>query len=110
MTARCPIFLGAATCALRRSGQDTDSYQGIVDLTGATLADCAHNYFRQSDQFDGVVKLTSGSMDRRKVAVGRSAGAENAARRLALQSGDLADEEFEEDWRRAVVFYEQQQG
>ena len=41
-------------------GKETDRYQGIVELTGASLADCAHNYFHQSDQFDGVVKLTSG--------------------------------------------------
>ena len=41
-------------------GEKTDRYQGIVELTGSSLADCAHNCFRQSGQFDGVVKLTSG--------------------------------------------------
>ena len=41
-------------------GKETDRYQGIVELTGASLSDCAHAYFRQSGQFEGVVKLTAG--------------------------------------------------
>ena len=78
-----PRLLGGGYLAFTiDQGQDTDSYQGIVDLTGATLADCAHNYFRQSDQFDGVVKLTSG-LD----GVRRIAGAENAARRPCAPVG-----------------------
>jgi molecular chaperone Hsp33 len=30
-------------------GEDTERYQGIVALEGATLADCAHQYFRDSE-------------------------------------------------------------
>src|SRR5690606_34950940 len=30
-------------------GPDTERYQGIVDLAGATLADCTHHYFRNSE-------------------------------------------------------------
>ncbi len=29
-----------------------ERYQGIVELTGATLAECAHHYFHQSEQFE----------------------------------------------------------
>ncbi len=84
-------------------GKKTDRYQGIVELTGASLGDCAHNYFRQSGQFDGVVKLTSG-----KDAMGswRSGGLlvqKMPPEGMVLQSGETVDEDFEEAWRRAVV-------
>ena len=32
----------------------------IVDLHGATLQDCVHHYFQQSDQFSAAVKLYGG--------------------------------------------------
>ncbi|MEC7488937.1 MAG: Hsp33 family molecular chaperone HslO [Pseudomonadota bacterium] len=84
-------------------GQDTDRYQGIVKLAGATLADCAHNYFRESDQVDATVKLVS-----RQSASGvwRSGGLliqKMPSEGLVLQSGDVVDEEYEDAWCRAVV-------
>lgn len=99
-----PHLLGGGYLAFTvDQGQDTDSYQGIVDLTGATLADCAHNYFRQSDQFDGVVKLTSGMDDDGNWRSGGLLVQKMPPEGLVLQSGDVADEEFEEHWRRAVI-------
>lgn len=99
-----PHLLGAGYLAFTvDQGREDDRYQGIVDLTGATLADCAHNYFRQSDQFDGAVKLTAargddgwragGVMVQKMPPEGRS-----------LISGETGDEEFEDAWRRAVVY------
>ena len=38
-------------------GANTDRYQGIVELTGPTLADSARQYFQQSEQLDTDVKL-----------------------------------------------------
>ena len=38
-------------------GPNTDRYQGIVELTGPTLADSARQYFQQSEQLDTDVKL-----------------------------------------------------
>jgi molecular chaperone Hsp33 len=100
-----PRLLGGGYLAFTvDQGPDTESYQGIVDLTGATLADCAHNYFRQSDQFDGVVKLTSGLDGDGKWRSGGLLIQKMPPEGRVLQSGDAADEEFEEDWRRAVVF------
>lgn len=40
-------------------GSDTERYQGIVELDGATLADCAHHYFRQSEQVEAGIVLSS---------------------------------------------------
>jgi molecular chaperone Hsp33 len=86
-------------------GPDTERYQGIVELNGATLAECAHNYFRQSEQVDAAVKLAVG-----RVAGGdtwRAAGMmvqrlpeEGPRRRL---SGEAGVEEDEDAWRRAVI-------
>lgn len=99
-----PHLLGGGYLAFTvDQGPDTESYQGIVDLTGATLADCAHNYFRQSDQFEGVVKLTSGIDEGGNWRAGGLLVQKMPPEGLALQSGDAADEDFEEAWRRAVV-------
>ena len=84
-------------------GKNTDRYQGIVELTGATLADCAHNYFQQSDQFDGVVRLTSG---RDGDGAWRSGGLliqKMPSEQFVIQSEDFNEEDFEVAWRRAII-------
>jgi molecular chaperone Hsp33 len=81
-------------------GEDTDRYQGIVELAGATLADCAQHYFRQSEQLQAGIKL----------AVGRTGpGGAWRAGGLMLQRvppeggyGPIADD-VEDGWRRAMV-------
>ena len=52
-------------------GADTERYQGIVALEGAGLSDCAHHYFRQSEQLATGIKLTTGRTVR---AIGVPAG------------------------------------
>ncbi len=53
-----PTLLGAGYLAFTvDQGDDTERYQGLVELVGATLADCAHHYFRQSEQIDAGLKL-----------------------------------------------------
>ena len=61
-------------------GQHTERYQGVVPLEGATLADCAHTYFRQSEQLPTGIKIVA----RRERDDGRSA----LARRLADGAAD----------------------
>lgn len=41
-------------------GPDTERYQGVVALEGSSLSDCAHHYFRQSEQLATGIKLTTG--------------------------------------------------
>jgi molecular chaperone Hsp33 len=96
-----PRLLGGGYIAFTvDQGEETDRYQGIVELTGATLADCAQHYFRQSEQIQAGIKL----------AVGRT-GPEGAWRAggLMLQRvppeggyGVIADD-VEDGWRRAMV-------
>jgi molecular chaperone Hsp33 len=100
-----PYLLGGGYLAFTvDQGSEADRYQGIVDLTGATLADCAHNYFRQSDQFDGAVKLTAGQDADGNWRSGGLLVQKMPPEGMVLQSGDIADEEFEDAWRRAVIF------
>jgi molecular chaperone Hsp33 len=48
-----PHLVGAGHMAFTvDQGPDTDRYQGISELSGATLAECAAGYFRQSEQLD----------------------------------------------------------
>jgi len=92
-----PTLLGAGYLAFTvDQGEDTERYQGLVELVGATLADCAHHYFRQSEQIDAVVKL----------AVER--GADRHWRGGALMIERIPDEATDlgasdEIWRNAVI-------
>lgn len=55
-----PDLLGTGYLAFTvDQGPKTDRYQGIVELTGATLGDCAKQYFSQSEQLDTEVVLTA---------------------------------------------------
>lgn len=97
-----PRLLGAGYLALTvDQGEHTDRYQGIVELNGATLAQCIHHYFRQSEQVEAGLK----------VAVARIADAAGTKRWRAgcLMIERLpAEDEFERDaedegWRRAMI-------
>jgi molecular chaperone Hsp33 len=81
-------------------GDDTERYQGIVEIIGATLAECAQHYFRQSEQLQAGLKL----------AVAR-AGQDGAWRagglmlqRVPPEGGQtpIADD-VEDAWRRVMV-------
>jgi molecular chaperone Hsp33 len=85
-------------------GQHTQRYQGVVPLEGATLADCAHTYFRQSEQLPTGIKLaarrtvTDGTPHWRAAALMVQQMPEFDAGRI-----DVDREQREDDWRRAVI-------
>jgi molecular chaperone Hsp33 len=100
--ASVPRLLGAGYLAFTvDQGEDTERYQGIVALEGATLAECIHHYFRQSEQIAAGIK----------VAVGRDV--DGAWRGGCLMAQRLPDEErseflgtreeLEDGWRRALI-------
>jgi len=96
-----PGLLGSGYIAFTvDQGEDTDRYQGIVELAGATLAECAQHYFRQSEQIQAGIKLSVGRAGPR--STWRAGG-------LMLQRvppeggyGVIADD-VEDGWRRAMV-------
>ncbi len=53
-----PLWLGKGVLIFTvDQGKDTDLYQGVVDLQGKTLADCAMRYFKNSEQIDTYLRL-----------------------------------------------------
>ena len=100
-----PSLLGAGYLALTIDrGPELERYQGIVELSGGSIADCAHRHFLESDQNQAVFKLA--------VAPTGPSGAWRAGgmmmQRLpdggpARLSGEAPDDDLEESWRRALV-------
>lgn len=78
-------------------GDFTDRYQGIVALTGDTLAECVQHYFRQSEQIDAGIAL----------AVQRTGGSWRAGglsiQRLPDVERQVPASDREDDWRRAMI-------
>ncbi len=98
-----PRLLGAGYLAFTvDQGGNTDRYQGIVELQGATLAECTHHYFRQSEQIEAGLKVAV-----RRVAdpLGkpRWRGGSLMVQRLPPSGTPLAREAAEDGWRRAVI-------
>jgi molecular chaperone Hsp33 len=84
-------------------GSRTDRYQGMVELVGDTLAECAQHYFRQSQQMDAAIMLSAGRTGEEPDAPWR-AGALMIQRiaddpnRILLSSDDSED-----TWRRVMM-------
>ena len=83
-------------------GPDTERYQGIVELTGGSLAEAVHHYFRQSEQLESALKVA--------VAPPEAEGEGWIATALLLQrmpeEGGLRPperEEADDAWRTAVI-------
>jgi molecular chaperone Hsp33 len=85
-------------------GQHTQRYQGVVPLEGASLADCAHTYFRQSEQLPTGIKIaakrtvTDGTPHWRAAALMVQQMPQSEAGRIHVDR-----EQREDDWRRAVI-------
>jgi molecular chaperone Hsp33 len=98
-----PALLGRGRLAFTvDQNQLGQAYQGIVELTGATLTECMQTYFRQSEQ------LKTGL----KIAVDRIADGDGARwraggimiQRLAEEvRDDSSAAQASEDWRRTML-------
>jgi molecular chaperone Hsp33 len=96
-----PRLLGGGYIAFTvDQGEETDRYQGIVELAGATLADCAQHYFRQSEQIQAGIKLAVG-----KTGPGsgwRAGGL--MLQRVPPEGGyGVIPDDVEDGWRRSMV-------
>lgn len=101
---RVPRLLGSGYLAFTvDQGPDTERYQGITELTGQTLADCAHTYFRNSEQLETAVKI---GVEHAGPGGGWRAGGV-MLQRMPLPSGfqpNAEEEEIIEDaWRTGVI-------
>jgi len=111
-----PRLFGAGHLAFTvDQGSHTERYQGIVELTGSTLAECAHHYLRQSEQFqaglkvaaaaypagDGTQRWRAGALMLQRLP---PEGAQGSAEGRDLETPlDATLEDAEESWRRALM-------
>lgn len=108
-----PRLLGAGHMAFTvDQGPDTERYQGITPLEGATLTDCAHTYFQQSEQLDTAIALCASpradvvAENGAAVDPANGGGAWRSAALMIqrLPAAGAADrDDLDDDWRRAVV-------
>lgn len=101
--ASVPDLLGGGYLAFTvDQGLKVERYQGIVELTGASLADCAREYFARSEQLDSEVRLAS-------APPGDGRGWRAAALMIQRMPGDqpgtpiLTHEDSRESWRTAAI-------
>ena len=99
-----PRLLGSGYLAFTvDQGADAERYQGIVELTGATLAECAHKYFHQSEQLEAGIRLTARQVPDDDGVPHWRAGA-LMLQRLPLEEVSENQRDFMEDaWRRALL-------
>jgi molecular chaperone Hsp33 len=96
-----PELLGTGYLAFTvDQGDETERHQGIVSITGTTLAECAQHYFRQSEQLQAGLKLA--------VARSGAAGAWRAGglmlQRVPPEGGHKPiGDDVEDAWRRVMV-------
>jgi molecular chaperone Hsp33 len=101
--AAVPRLLGAGYLAFTvDQGEHTDRYQGIVELQGASLAECVHHYFRQSEQVEAGLKVAvAGVAD--ETGGRRWRGGSLMVQRLPPEGDASRQEAAEDGWRRAVI-------
>ena len=98
-----PHWLGEGYLAFTvDQGKDTDLYQGVVDLQGKDLTECALRYFKQSEQIDTDLKLFLQAPEGESSAW-LAAGI--MLQKMPLKGGNAkSEEEMAESWNEAKVF------
>lgn len=94
-----PDLLGGGYLAFTvDQGENTERYQGIVELTGSTLTESVNHYFRQSEQLETGMTVTIA-----RDGDGWRSGA-LLLQRMPEEGGTLVRaSDDEDDWRRAMV-------
>ncbi|WP_207480395.1 Hsp33 family molecular chaperone HslO [Arenibaculum pallidiluteum] len=101
-----PDLLGKGYLAFTvDQGEHTERYQGIVELSGATLTDSVQHYFRQSEQLETGIRVAV-----EKRGEGWRGGA-LMLQRLPGEGGTVQPgSDVEDDWRRAMVLMSTAEG
>jgi len=98
-----PRLLGAGYLAFTvDQGEHTDRYQGIVELQGATLAQCVHHYFRQSEQVEAGLKVAVARV-RDPAGTLRWRAGSLMIERLPVEEGTFQRDSADDDWRHAMI-------
>jgi len=98
-----PRLLGAGYLAFTvDQGEHTDRYQGIVELQGATLAQCVHHYFRQSEQVEAGLKVAVARVPDTTGVLRWRAGS-LMIERLPVDEGTYQRDAADDEWRHAMI-------
>ena len=81
-------------------GAHTERYQGMVEITGNTLAECTQHYFRQSQQMDAAITLSAGRSGPDK---GWRAGGIMVQRIADDPNVLLPSDDGDDTWRRVMM-------
>jgi molecular chaperone Hsp33 len=96
-----PLLLGAGYLAFTvDQGAGTERYQGIVELDGAQLGECAAHYFKQSEQIAASLRVAAGRID---YPGGRSAWRAASLMVQRLPADDTAPLVDPDGWDRVRV-------
>ena len=105
VTGMVPRLLGAGYLALTvDQGEHTERYQGIVELTGSTLAECVHHYFRQSEQVEAGAQSRGRDRSPDESGAKRWRAGALMIQRLPREAYTLERETEDDAWRRAAIF------
>lgn len=98
-----PHFLGGGYMAFTvDQGGPDKMYQGVVDIQGKTLAECAMRYFKQSEQIDTYIRLF---LQAPTTPQDRWQAAGILLQKLPSYGGKLdADVDINAAWEEAIVF------
>ncbi len=97
-----PHLLGGGTLAFTvDQGSNTELYQGIVDLQGKNLTECALRYFKQSEQIDTDIKLFLKTPTKESPSW-LAAGI--MLQKMPSAGSNLTTEEQTETWNEAKIF------
>ena len=99
-----PHYMGNGHLAFTvDQGPETDLYQGIVDLQGKNLSECALRYFKQSEQIETYLQLFLQAPDK-DGENWKAAGI--LLQKLPDNGGKISDdtEALNEAWNEAVIF------
>ena len=99
-----PHYMGNGHLAFTvDQGPETDLYQGIVDLQGKNLSECALRYFKQSEQIETYLQLFLQAPDKDGESW-KAAGI--LLQKLPDNGGKISDdtEALNEAWNEAVIF------
>ena len=100
--AALPYLVGQGHVAFTvDQGADTDRYQGIVELAGSSIADCIHQYFRQSEQLETAIKISSRPQSSNDDAEWQASAI--MVQRMPAKDKVTVTEADEDAWRSAVI-------
>lgn len=92
-------YLGKGYIAFTVDQTPGERYQGIVELQGASLVDCARHYFNQSEQITTGIKMAAGLRNGKWRAGGIM------LQEIPEEGGEGSSVGLDDDaWRRAMVY------